>query len=313
MDVENLLDEMGVEYYQTGERFMVCCPFHNDTNPSCGIWVDSGYFKCFACDEEGNFAEFMSEVEGISLREARRKVRGQDSISDLEDSLREYLDQTEKELKYFKWSSFCATYPPVIPETRAWEYLKGRGLNDESILRFNIRWGGDVGKFRYRVVLPIRTVEGKLLSYAGRTIRSEMRPKTRKSRSPHRTLFGLYELTEKVGEVPLLIVVEGEMDSIYLQQHGVPAVANMGTSPMGAEKIRLLRHYAHKVVLSYDGDEAGQKAMHGDAKKRRGELHALSMHVPTISVHLPDGRDPNDLSEKEIEEIYGEWSIRDLR
>jgi len=98
------------------------------------------------------------------------------------------------------------------------------------------------------------------------------------------------------------------MDSIYLQQYGLPAVANMGTSPMGAEKIRLLRHYAKKVVLSYDGDEAGQRAMHGD-DKRRGELHALSKHVPTVSVHLPDGRDPNDLSEKEIEEIYGEWRM----
>jgi len=116
----------------------------------------------------------------------------------------------------------------------------------------------------------------------------------------------LYELTEKVGEVPLLIVTEGEFDAIYLQQHGVPAVANMGTSPMGAEKIRLLRHYAKKVVLSYDGDEAGQKAMHGDGKKR-GELAVLSQHMPTVSVHLPDGRDPNDLSEEEIEEIYGKY------
>ena len=118
-----------------------------------------------------------------------------------------------------------------------------------------------MGKFRYRVILPIRTVEGKLLSYVGRAIRSEMVPKTRKSRSPHRTFFGLYELVRKTGTAVLLLVVEGEFDAIYLQQHGVPAVANMGTSPMGAEKICLLRHYAHKVVLSYDGDEAGRKAM----------------------------------------------------
>ncbi len=222
MDVENLLDEMGVEYYQTGERFMVCCPFHNDTNPSCGIWVDSGYFKCFACDEEGSFAEFISEVEDIPITQAVRRLREQDSITDLEDSLHEYLDRTEKELKFFKWSSFCATYPPVIPETRAWEYLKGRGLSDESILRFNIRWGGDVGKFRYRVVLPIRTMEGKLLSYVGRAIRAEMVPKTRKSRSPHRTLFGLYELVRKIGTALLLIVVEGELMRFTSNNTGFP-------------------------------------------------------------------------------------------
>ena len=97
-----------------------------------------------------------------------------------------------------------------------------------------------------------------------------MVPKTRKSRSPHRTLFGLYELVHKVEKVPLLIVVEGEFDAIFLQQYGLPAVANMGTSPMGAEKIRLLRHYAHKVVLSYDGDEASQRAM--QEKKSYGQV-----------------------------------------
>jgi len=308
MDVERLLDEMGVEHYRTGDRFMVCCVFHNDTNPSCGIWVDSGYFKCFGCGEEGSMVDFLMEADGITCREAVRKVRGQDSISDLEDSIHDYLDRTEKELRYFKWSSFRSTYSPVVPDTKAWDYLLGRGLNGESIIRFNVRWGGDRGKFRYRVILPIRTMQGKLLSYVGRATRVGMVPKTRKARSPHRTLFGLYELIEKVERVSVLVIVEGEFDAIYLQQYGVPAIANMGTSPMGAEKIRLLRRYAHKIVLSYDGDEAGQKAMHGDDKKR-GELRVLSQYMPTFSVHLPDGCDPNSLTPKQVEEIYGNYRM----
>ena len=48
IDVESLLDDMGVEEYETGERFTVCSPFHNNTHPSCEVWKDSGYFKCFA-------------------------------------------------------------------------------------------------------------------------------------------------------------------------------------------------------------------------------------------------------------------------
>jgi DNA primase len=296
---------------------MVVCPFHNDHTPSCGIWADSGYFKCFAgsCGKEGSFAEFVAEVEGIPVWEAVRKLRGQDDISDLEDSIGRFLDRDKKILKYFSWSSFYATYPAVIPETRAWDYLvredgkpKGRRLTVESIKKFNIRWGGDIGKYRHRVILPISTVEGKLLSYVGRAIKVGMVPKTRKSRSPHRTLFGLDKIVEKVDKVPLLIIVEGEFDAIYLQQCGIPAVSNMGTLPMGAAKIRLLRRYASKVGLSYDGDAAGEKAVYGNEKKR-GELDVLSKHMPTILVDLPNDRDPNELSEKEVDEIYGKWRL----
>ena len=262
MDVEAVLDSLGIEYYPSGERYMVCCVFHNDTNPSCGIWKESGYFKCFACDAEGSLAEFLAEAEDIPVTQAVRMLRGQDRLSDLEDSLNRFLDREEKKLKYFKWESFCAIYPKVaIPGTEAWKYLEGRGLNDETIYRFNVRWGGKTGKFRYRVILPIMTVEGKLLSYMGRAVRKGMVPEKRKARSPHRTLFGLQELIGKTGgRVHNLILTEGEFDAMYLQQCGFPAIANMGTSLLGPEKIRLLRRYTDQVVLSYDGDEAGRKA-----------------------------------------------------
>ena len=315
MDVEAILDQLGVEYYRSGKRFMANCPFHNDETPSCGLWVDTGYFKCFGCHVEGSFAEFIAEVEDISFVEAKRIVRGQDRFSDLEDSINQFLDRESKALKYFKWESFCETYPPISLGTEAEDYLTreggkppGRKLNAETIFRFNVRWGGKTGKFRYRVVLPIQTVEGKLLSYVGRAVRKGMVPKSRKARSPHRTLFGLQELIGKTGgRVHTLVLTEGEFDAMYLQQCGFPAVANMGTSLLGPEKIRLLRRYADQVVLSYDGDDAGRKAMYGDEKRREGELSLLSRYVPTISVHLPDGLDPNDLTPEQVEEIYGEY------
>jgi len=328
VDVEKVLDQLGVKYHRSGKRFMASCPFHNDETPSCGLWADTGYFKCFGCHTEGSFAMFISEVEDIPLTQATRMLRGQDRMSDLEDSINRFLDREEKVFKYFKWESFCATYPAVIPTgSDAWNYLTreggdpaGRKLTAETIERFHVRWGGDTGKFRYRVILPIQTIEGKLLSYVGRAIRKGMVPKTRKARSPHRTLFGLKEIIGKTGgKVHNLIITEGEFDAVYLQQYGIPAVANMGTSPVSSEKIRLLRRYADRLVLSYDGDETGQTAMYGDdedvdKKKRRvGELDLLAKHMPTVSVHLPDGFDPNKLSEKQVDEIYGEWRLSCLK
>jgi len=309
MNVEGILRSLDIEYFQSGDRYMVQCPFHDDSNPSCGIWITSGYFQCFSgrCGANGSFAEFVAESEGIPIWEARRKVKGQDNISDLEDSIGRFLDRDEKELKFFKWSSFSKTFPAVIPETQGWDYLIGRKLTAESIVRFRIRWGGDVGKYRYRVILPIRTVEGKLLAYAGRTIKKAAVPKTRKNRSPHSVFYGLYELLQKYGKVPLLMLVEGEFDAIYLQQFGIPAISNMGTMPLNPVKILLLRRYCKRVVLNYDGDEAGEIAMVGDEKKK-GALELLAKYIPVSILRLPEGSDPNSLSEEEVMEIYGEYS-----
>jgi DNA primase len=186
-------------------------------------------------------------------------------------------------------------------------------LTAESIKRFDIRWGGDVGKYRYRVILPIRTVEGKLLAYAGRAIKDGMVPKTKKNRSPHRTFFGLYELIQKFGKVPVLIITEGEFDAIYLQQFGIPAISNMGTMPICPEKLLLLRRYTRKTVLNYDSDEAGGVAMYGNVeKKKRGEVELLSRHMPTSSIELPEDCDPNNLSEKEVIEIYGKYMYKGI-
>lgn len=318
MDVEQVLQRIGVEYFESGEkRFMIRCPFHDDTNPSCGVWKDSGYFKCFSgsCGAEGSFAELVSEIEGVSVNEAERMVRGDDSIVGIEEQIRRSLEEPEKkELKYFSWKAFKETFPPVKKGSEAWTYLMRRGITWDSVKRFHMRWGGDTGKYRKRVVLPICTVEGKLLAYVGRAIYTNTVPKTRKNRSPHRTFFGLYEWLRDnpMEEKTPFVVVEGEFDAIYLQQFGVPAISNMGTVDPSPEKIKLLRKYASLAVLSYDFDEAGMKSMYGDdgeGKKRPriGARSKLSRYIPTVSVVLPEGRDPNELTDAEVREIYSEY------
>lgn len=306
IDVENVLHGLGIDYLQSKNRFMIQCPFHNDSDPSCGVWGDTGYFRCFACGEEGSLAELIAKVEDIPIHQALRRLRGQSSLKELEDSIGKMLDSKDVPLAYYDVESFMKVYPAVLPETKVWDYLIGRGITSESISRFQMRWGGDTGKYHHRVVLPIFTVPGKLLAYVGRAIYSEMAPKTRKSRSPHRALFGLHELLKCASCFEAIVIVEGEFDAIYLQQYGIPAVANMGTSPLGAEKIRLLRKYAKKVVLAYDGDDAGIHAMFGKDGKP-GEVYRLSRHIPTISVRLPDGLDPNELCEQDVLSLFGKW------
>jgi len=328
IDVEGFLIKMGVDYVQSKDRLLVCCPFHDDSNPSCGLWEDTGYFKCWGCGETGSFAEYVAKVEDITLDQARRKLRGQTSVTDLQDMLGKMLDKREEEYKYYSIPSFLKAFPPVQAGGPGWDYLtettlegtpgwphpNGRGVRPEFVSLYRMRWGGASGKYRNRVILPIFSPSGKLIAYAGRTVVPGMVPKTKKSRSPHHTLYGLYELLKMHPVLTVIIVVEGEFDAIYLQQFGIPAVSNMGTAPLNPEKILLLRKYCKKVVIAYDADDAGESAMYGvhgvpGKKDREGTVDALSRHLPTISVNLPEGRDPNELSEQEVYDIFGEWKM----
>lgn len=313
MEVEKILQDQGIDYQEAGEnRFMVCCPEHDDTNPSCGLWADSGYYKCFGCGATGSFTDFLMLTLDIPQIEARRMTRGEDDISEMEDRIRADLNSDKDRMKYLSIRSFREVYPPVEEGSPEWDYVIGRGISPDMIRRFDMRSGRR--KYHDRVVLPIFTHDGKLLAYVGRTVDSELAPKTKKNRSPHRTLYGLRQIVRKYPGRPLftVVVVEGEFDAIYLQQFGIAAVSNMGTVMMGPEKIRLLRRYAKKVVLSYDGDEAGERAMYGYVKKGReipGQVELLQPHIPTVTVTLPEGGDPNELTPTQVEDIYGRYKI----
>jgi len=310
LEVEAILRGQGVDYEDGDKRLMVICPFHDDHNPSGGIWADSGYFRCFACGAEAGLAEFLVETVGIPMSLARRLVRGQDDISELEERIREKLHSDDNRFKYFNIKSFHKVFPKLEEGSPEWQYILRRGIDESMIRRFDMRSG--VKKYHDRVVLPIYTPEGRLVSYVGRAVKPEMAPKTRKSRSPHRALFGLRQVVRYSPNRRLftVVVVEGEFDAIYLQQFGIAAVANMGTMAMTPEKIRLLRKYAKKVVLSYDGDDAGGDGMYGTEKKV-GQYKLLNRHVPTVSVELPEGMDPNQLEPDQVEEIYGQYKDSD--
>lgn len=306
VNVEEVLNSQAIDYIGCDKRLIVLCPFHDDHNPSGGIWRDSGYFKCFACGVESSLAEFLSKTLDISILHARRLVCGQDDLTKLEDRIRDYLHADDDRFRYFSVKSFRLTYPILEEGSAGWRYIRQRGITERMIRTFDMRSG--VRKYHDRVVFPIYTPEGKLVSYCGRAVRPEMVPKTRKSRSPHRTLFGLYQVVKNFSKSRLfnIVVVEGEMDAIYLQQFGIPAVANMGSMEMSFDKIRLLRRYAKKVILSYDSDRAGLEAMYGRPEKP-GQIEVLSRYFSTVSVDLPDGMDPNKLCPDQVEDLYGPY------
>ncbi len=314
IDYQQELENRGLDPHHSGENFiMMCCPFHDDNNPSFSVSLKDGNFRCFGCHEKGTFAELIAELDDISIDDALRKIKSSTHVEDIISIIHKALDDDEDEpIQYFNEKSFHKVYPPVRG-TPGMDYLMGddRKLTEEIILRFDCRWGAD-DKYRDRVVVPIRMPSGRILTYVGRAIYRGVKPKTRKARSPQRTLFGIYEMLQRFSKRPrYVILVEGEFDAMYLQQFGVPALSVMGSNALSSYQRIIVRKLRATVVLAYDSDVAGDFAVFGGytktGKQKIGELRGLNKVVPTIAVELPEGKDPNQLSESEINKIFGNF------
>ena len=314
------LETRGIDIKSTGnDNALINCPFHDDRTPSLWINLKTGVFKCLAgsCGQTGSFAALIAELDHISISQARAKL-GLDNLAvdreirALEDDLN---DDEDENLLPYSWESFQIKFVSALSVPRAMEYLqKSRKLESNTITQFGLRFCLQKGsKYAERVAIPIRGVDGRLWTYAARRIDGG-KPKTRKPRRASNVLFGLYEILQTNPSLPLpyLMIVEGEFDAMYLQQFGILAVAAMGTSGITALQRALLVEYSSSVVLSYDGDLAGRRAMYGyrnrkTGKRRVGDLRQCKSLLPTTAVELSEGSDPNTLSASEVKMVYASY------
>jgi len=295
------LERHGVETYgdRGRENVSVTCPFHGDDDVCAEVHKFNGVFHCFKCKKTTGFVEFLAESLDIDADTAGRRVNEfvMPDVSDIERGIFGEDDESD-EVKYYSVKSFHKTFRSVIG-TEGEEYLRGRGITRASMKWFDVRYG-ESDEWTDRVILPVYNEEGKLLTWTGRLVYEPVRnePKTRKPSSGRSALYGLWEILRRApGKQPYLILVEGEIDSLYMQQLGFRAVSTMGTSSLTDDQTFLLYRYSKRTVFSYDNDPAGRLATTTGLSK-------VIKLMPTYNVRLPKGCDPNDLDKAQLKNIY---------
>ncbi|MGH9874896.1 MAG: DNA primase [Pyrinomonadaceae bacterium] len=204
---------------------------------------------------------------------------------------REITDETRK--------TFRMGYAPD-----SWDalsiYLRQKGASQEQIERSGLvvkkEEGGSYDRFRGRLIFPVMDIQGKPIAFGGRTLRDE---DAKYINSPEtaayvkgRNLFGLNLTRDEIRRAGFVILVEGFLDLVVPYQFGVRNVAaSLGTA-LTPEQAKLLGRFARKVVLNYDGDNAGVQA----AKKAIAILLAEDLEVKILV--LPDGSDPDEFIRK---------------
>jgi len=165
------------------------------------------------------------------------------------------------------------------------------------------RGEGWYDRFRARLMFPIADAQGRVVTYGARAMREGDTPKYlngpetavfRKSR----TLYALDRARAGIRKAGHAILMEGYTDVLMAHMHGFDAaVAGMGTA-FTTEQGKMLANLTEKVVLLYDGDDAGRAA----AEKSLDLLldHGLEVRIAL----LPEGKDVDEvLLEEGVERL----------
>ena len=145
--------------------------------------------------------------------------------------------------------------------------------------------------FRNRAIFPIIDQYGNVLAFGGRALGDQQPKYLNTSDTPvFNKRLGVYaaNLLRKERQLARVVLVEGYMDVVSLSQFGVKGVcATLGTA-LTNEQARLLKKFAPKVYLAYDGDSAGQHAI------LRGLDILKAEGIPARVLDFPDGLDPDE-------------------
>src|SRR5262249_34299971 len=316
---------------RSGAEFAGLCPFHNEKTPSFTVNDKKGFFYCFGCHEKGDVVGFVMKTEGLSFPEAVEKLAreaalevpratpGERERAERASSLQEIVEHAarwfQKQLR--------------LPIGRsALDYLRGRGLSDQTIDDFRLGFSPDsrdgviaalkregatldkiieaglaiqpedggreaYDRFRSRAMFTINDRRGRAMAFGGRVMAAGEPKYLNSPETPlfHKgaNLYCLDRAREAATKDQPVIVAEGYMDVIALHGAGFTgAVAPLGTA-LTEGQLGELWKLADEPFLCFDGDNAGRRAAQRAAER---SLPLLRPGKSLRFVALPAGEDP---------------------
>jgi len=332
VDMIALVQRHGVELKKSGRSYKGKCPFHQEHTPSFYVWPEEKRFKCFGCQAGGDGISFVQRLMGKTFIDTvtdLAKELGVDLAGELDPAMRErqqVKDATDFAARHFVerlWDPAAGQHPR--------EYLRSRGLTEELMRAFGLGWAplawteladqlqkqgllasgekaglvaprqrgdGHFDTFRGRVMIPIRSPEGRTIAFGGRLLEGDDGPKYLNSRenrlyNKSEVLYATDQARDEIRRRKSAVLCEGYFDAIGLHQAGVKQAVALCSTALTPGHLQLLQRLeARELVLLLDGDEAGRKAV----ERLAGSI--LAAGATSRVALLPDGEDPDTFARK---------------
>ncbi|MBR6623068.1 MAG: DNA primase [Ruminococcus sp.] len=327
--IENVMGAY-VNIIRRGRNFVCSCPFHSEKTPSCTIFTDTQSFYCFGCGAGGDVITFTMKAENLDFTEAVKLLAQRSGLEVPQENSRD-SQFAKRKTRIYEMNRIAANFfytqlikgndksglkyfadrklsPQIIKKyglgyaPDSWnaltDTLRSKGYSDEEIID---AWLGSRSKkgtifdiFRKRVMFPIVDLRGNIIGFGGRVLDNSQPKYLNTGATPvfdkGSNLFSMN--FAKNADTKRLILCEGYMDVIAVNQAGFDnAVATLGTA-ITANQARLMSHYAEEIIIAYDSDGAGQKAT------QKAINHFADVGMRTRILRMEGAKDPDEYIKK---------------
>ena len=318
-----------VNLIRRGRHYVCNCPFHSEKSPSCTIFPDTQSFYCFGCGAGGDVITWVRRMENLEFTDAVKQLAEKSGLqvpndreADRRAQLRTRIFAINRETTNFYFRNLVAgndkrglqyfVSRQLKPETikkyglgyapDSWntltDHLLKKGFTEEELLAANVAHRSGKGNlydaFRGRVMFPIVDTRGAVIGFGGRVLDDSQPKYLNTAKTPvfdkGRNLFSLN--FAKDSSSTHMILAEGYMDVIAINQAGFSnVVATLGTA-ITPEQARKLTQYAKEMIIAYDSDGPGQQA----TQKAINRFSEVGM--PSRILHMTGAKDPDEFIKK---------------
>ncbi len=303
-----------------GKYFKALCPFHGEKTPSFIVSPERRTWHCFGCNIGGDAIAFLMKYENIEFPEALRVLAERAGIT--LERVNQH-EQREFNVLYDIHESATTLFQDTLKKNiRAQEYLKGRGLDEETINTFQLGYapGGETlvmhllhagydmrdivkaglahknlqglyrDRFYERVMFPITNSLGRVVAFTGRILMAKEGSDAPKYlNSPETPIFNkskvLYGFDKAKGDIlrgHTVVLVEGQMDFFAFWQSGVRNVVAVSGTALSEAHLEKLRRTAETIIIALDNDEAGFHAL----ERALPLFHSFDFHIKALDLGI---------------------------
>ena len=319
-----------VNLIRRGRNYVCSCPFHSEKTPSCTVFTDTQNFYCFGCGAGGDVITFTMKMENLTFSEAVKLLAQRCGMEVPSFGGNKDSSYAKRKTRIYEMNRIAANYfyTNLItgPDKTGLQYFANRKLTPQTIKKYGLGYASDswnaltdvlrskgytdeemadawlagmkngrtFDMFRKRVMFPIVDLRGNIIGFGGRVLDDSQPKYLNTGKTPvfdkGSNLFSMN--FAKNSNAKRLILCEGYMDVIAVNQAGFEnVVATLGTA-ITPDQARLISHYAEEVIVAYDSDGAGQKAT------QKAINHFADVGLRTKILHMEGAKDPDEFIKK---------------
>ncbi len=196
LDVVEVLGNY-IKLQKAGHTYKALCPFHNEKSPSFSVSPERQMWYCFGCNEGGDIFTFIEKIEGVEFKEAlkiladKAGIRLKKEDPKLRSKREEVYNVSEITSKFFEHQLQSSRGKKVI------EYLKERGLKEETIKEWRIGYAPDQWRSLHSFLID-KNYSNDIIESAGLSVKSEKGRSSYHDRFRHRITFPIFDVQGRV-------------------------------------------------------------------------------------------------------------------